>query len=462
MTVNDNNSNPEKTAILLAVVFSTFITAFMGSSINLAIPAIGTEFNADVILLGWIVKVYLLVSTIFLVPFGRLGDIYGRKKVFLSGMIIITVSSLLSSLSFDIYSLLVFRIFQGIGSSMIFATAMAIVTSVFQIEERGKALGFIVASGYAGLSFGPFAGGLFTEYLGWRSIFVFPVLLGCMGICYVMRKIKSEWTEARDESFDLRGSILYGLALLLLMFGLTRIPGVWGFILLASGAGGLTLFVFYQLRNPSPVIQLDMFRKNKVFAFSNLATIINYSATFAIAFLLSLYLQYIKDYTPRDAGMILVSQPVIMALVSPLAGRLSDRIEPRILATVGMAITTIGLFCLIFVDNMNIRGIILTLILIGIGFGFFSSPNNNAIMSSVHKRHYGVASGTMGTMRLLGQTFSMGIVMLVFSLLFGRELFTEGKTQDFLLTVQVAFILLSAICFFGIFVSYARGNIHSS
>lgn len=455
-----NKSEYAKGSILLVAVISAFLTPFMGSSINLALPAIGDEYGADTILLSWIATAYLLSSAVFLVPFGRLADIYGRKKVFLSGMIIFTVSSLIAPFAPGIYSLLVFRVFQGMGSSMIFATGLAIVTSVFPLEERGKAIGFTIASVYAGLSFGPFAGGLLTEYMGWRSIFIFTAILGSVGIYFIISRIKGEWAESSGEPFDLGGSLIYGLSLFFLVFGFSSLPVVSGFVFLVAGAAGLVIFIFFEMRNPFPVMQLGLFRNNTVFAWSNMAAFINYSATFAVAFIMSLYLQYVKDYSARDAGIVLVSQPIIMAVVSPLAGRLSDRIEPRLLATTGMAITTLGLFFLIYVNSMNMPGIILTLIILGIGFGFFSPPNSNAIMSSVNKKYYGIASGTMGTMRLLGQMFSMGLVMFILSVFIGREAIDEGNIPYFLQGIQFAFILFSSFCFIGIFASYARGKIH--
>jgi EmrB/QacA subfamily drug resistance transporter len=458
MNLTGIKSDPEKASILLVAVISAFLTPFMGSAINLALPAIGKDFDADTILLGWIATAYLLSSAIFLVPFGRLADIYGRKRVFLSGMIIFTVSSLLSALAPGIYSLLALRVFQGMGSSMIFATGLAIVSSVFPPEERGKAFGLTIASVYTGLSFGPFAGGLLTEYLGWRSIFLFTVILGITGIFFLIRKIRGEWAEAEGEPFDLAGSVIYGISLFLLIFGFSRLPDSNGFVCLSGGIAGIFLFIAYELRIPFPVMQLSLFRNNAVFAWSNLAALINYSATFAVAFILSLYLQYIKEFTPRDAGLVLVSQPVIMALVSPLAGRLSDRLEPRLLATGGMAITTLGLFLLVFVERMGIPMLVATLILLGTGFGLFSSPNTNAIMGAVSKKFYGIASGTMGTMRLLGQMFSMGIVMLILSVFIGREPVTPQNSHDFMQSIRLAFWLFFVLCFLGIFASYARGK----
>jgi EmrB/QacA subfamily drug resistance transporter len=451
-----------KSSILFVAVISAFLTPFMGSAINLALPSIGNEFNADAILLGWIATAYLLSSAVFLLPFGRLADIHGRKRVFLSGMIIFTLSSLVSSIAPNISVLLIFRVFQGMGSSMIFATGIAIVTSVFPVRERGRAIGLTIASVYTGLSVGPFAGGILTEYLGWRSIFLFTFLLGIICIYFLLRKVKGEWAESAGESFDWKGSLIYGASLSMLIFGFSSLPETNGFILLILGVSGIVFFILFELRNPFPVMQLGLFRNNAIFAWSNTAALINYSATFAVGFILSLFLQYIKDYSARDAGLILLSQPVIMAVVSPLAGKLSDKVEPRLLATGGMTITSIGLFMLVFINSMSIPFLVSTLMLLGAGFGLFSSPNSNAIMSSVNKKHYGIASGTMGTMRLLGQMFSMGIVMLIMSLFIGRVPVTLHNAPEFLLSIRVAFWLFFALCVFGIYASYARGNMHQN
>ena len=205
---------------------------------------------------------------------------------------------------------------------------------------------------------------------------------------------------------------------------------------------------------------MNHFRKNKVFAFSNLAALINYSATFAIMFLLSFYLQYLKGFSPQTAGLILIAQPVVMTIGSPIAGRLSDRIEPGVIASTGMAVLTIGLFFFIFLsEHTSLEFIVAVLIFLGIGYALFSSPNTNAVMSSVERKFYGVASGTLGTMRSLGMMFSMGIVMLIFSVYMGRVQITPEYYPVFLKAMKAAFIVFASLCFFGIFASLVRGKV---
>ena len=243
------------------------------------------------------------------------------------------------------------------------------------------------------------------------------------------------------------------------MYAFSVFPALWGFWLIAAGVVAVVIFVRWEIKQKHPILQIELFKNNIVFAFSNLAALINYSATFAVSFLLSLYLQYIKGFTPEKAGLILIAQPVMMAIFSPLAGILSDRIEPLIIASIGMALTTAGLVMLIFVGNgASIGFIIVSLIILGLGFGLFSSPNTNAVMGSVERKFYGVASGMLGTMRLTGQTFSLGISLLLFALYIGRVEITPEYYPLFLKSMRTAFIIMAILCFLGIFASIARGK----
>jgi EmrB/QacA subfamily drug resistance transporter len=448
-----------KQVVLLIAILAGFITPFDGSAVNIALPAIGEEFHMDAIALSWVATAYLLSSALFLVPFGKIADIYGRKKVFLYGITIFSLSSLIMTMASSSEMLIGVRVVQGIGSAMIFGTGVAIVTSVFPPGERGKALGTYITSVYIGLSVGPLLGGAMTQYLGWRSIFFVNVPIGITAVFLILWKIKGEWAECIGEKFDLIGSVIYGAAVVAVMYGFSVLPELKGVALLAFGTLGVIAFALFEIRTSSPVLDISLLTKNRIFAFSNLSALINYSATYAVTFLLSLDLQYTKGFTPEHAGLILVAQPVVMAMVSPIAGRLSDRTEPRIVASVGMAFTALGLFLLIFLtESTPLWHLIITLIILGIGFGLFSSPNTNAIMSSVDKKFYGVASGMNGTMRLLGQMLSMGIAMMIFAIVIGPVEITPEYYPQFVLSLHYAFILFTAFCILGIFASLVRGN----
>ncbi|MFQ6067688.1 MAG: MFS transporter, partial [bacterium] len=363
------NNAVNKRSALLVTTLGSFLTPFMGSSVNIALPSIGREFAMDAVLLSWVATSYLLAAAMFLVPFGRIADIRGRKRIFTYGILIYTVSSFLSAISTSATVLISFRILQGIGGAMIFGTAVAILTSVFPVGQRGKALGINVAAVYLGLSLGPFLGGFLTQHFGWRSIFLANVPVGGLIMVFIFWKLKGEWAGAKGETFDFSGSIIYGLTLIAIMYGLSLLPAMSGVWLILMGILGILAFVRWEMKAESPVLNMNLFRNNTVFAFSNLAALINYSATFAVGFLLSLYLQYTKGLSAQNAGLILVSQPVVMAIFSPLAGRLSDRIEPRIVASMGMALAVVGLFLFTFLnEKTTLEFIVASLILLGFGF----------------------------------------------------------------------------------------------
>lgn len=460
---NPRDLSSAKSAAALAAGLAAFLTPFMASSVNIAIPSIGREFQANAMTLGWVATAYILAAAMCLVPFGRLADIHGRKKIFTWGVVLYTAMSLLAAIATSAAALIAFRIFQGVGGAMIFGTSVAILTSVYSPAERGKALGLNVAAVYLGLSLGPILGGFLTQHFGWRSIFLANLPLGLLILVVVLLKIRGEWSEAKGEGFDMTGTILYGLSLIFLMVGFSRLPENLGIGLLFGGIIVGILFLQRERKAANPILDVGLFLKNRVFAFSNLAALINYSATAAVGFLLSLYLQYIKGMSPREAGFVLIAQPIVMTIFSPLAGKASDRIDPRVVASSGMAISSAGLFLLTFLNGTtDFAFIVVSLMLLGFGFALFSSPNTNAVMGSVEKRHYGVASAAVGTMRLIGQMGSMGIAMMLFSLFIGRRAITPEFYPHFLRSARAGFIIFAVLCFVGIFASLARGPRDSS
>jgi len=452
-----------KRITLLITTVASFLTPFDVSSVNVALPSIGKEFSMDAISLSWVATAYLLASAMFLVPFGRVADIHGRKRIFIIGILTFTVASFSMILSKSAMMLICFRIFQGIGAAMIFGTGVALLTSVFPPQERGRALGISVAAVYFGLSIGPFLGGFLTLHFGWRSIFLVNVPLGLTLVALVSLKLEGEWAESKGEKFDLIGSIIYCFGLIAIMYGFSsfsQLHTILSAALVLSGIVGIFAFMKWETKVRNPILDISLFRNNRVFAFSNIAALINYSATFAVTFFLSLYLQYVRKLDPQSAGLILVFQPIVMAIGSPFAGRLSDRTEPRIIASTGMVLTAVGLFLLAFLHgNTALEFIIGDLVLLGLGFALFSSPNTNAVMSSVEKRSYGVASATLGTMRLTGQMFSMGITVLILAIHIGHAQITSENYPLFLTSARSAFIFFAGLCSGGVFASLTRGKV---
>ncbi len=447
-----------RTALAVSMT-SSFLTPFMGSGINVAMPFIAKEFGLSAVAIGWVVTAYMLAAAMFLVPFGRLADLVGRKRIFALGIGVNIVGTALAALAPSALFLILGRAVQGIGGAMIFGTGVATLTSVYPPGERGRALGLNTAAVYTGLSLGPVLGGFLVHAWGWRSVFWATMPIAAAALALTLLRLKGEWADARGEGFDLKGSVIFGSGLVALMYGFSRLPSLLGVSLTAAGVLALAGFVLFELRARTPLLDLRLFRHNRIFAFSNLAALINYSATSAVAFLMSLYLQYIKGLPPQKAGLILVAQPIVMALASPFAGKLSDRSEPRLIASLGMALSASGLVLFSFLRSATGFGfIVASLICLGLGFGLFSSPNTNAVMCSVEKRHLGIASAALGTMRLSGQMLSAGITMMIFALVMGRAPIQPSVYPQFLRSVRIAFVFYALLCAAGIFASLARGN----
>jgi MFS family permease len=456
-TIHNSDEKSLKRSVLLVSAFAAFLTPFLGSAINLALPSIGKDFNTTALELGWIVSSFILSSAIFLLPFGRLADIVGRKKIFTYGTFLFTLSTLLIIFSWNIGSLIIFRIMQGISGAMIFGTSLAILTSVFGPGERGRAMGINITAVYTGLSSGPVVGGLLTQYFGWRSIFAFLVPVGIVSLYLIIKKMKPEWAEAKGEKFDWQGSLIYGVSLATFMYGFSKLPSVTGWIFLGTGILLGLIFLLFEKGIPNPVFDIRLILRNRVFAFSGIAALIHYSATSATGFFISLYLQYLKGFDARTAGLVMISQPVMMALLSSLAGKLSDKYNPGVIASYGMGITSTGLIMLCFVNERSpIYLIVGLLIIMGIGFALFSSPNSNAIMSSVEKKHLGVASGVVGTMRMVGQMLSMGIAMMLLAVYIGQEALAPATYPGLIAAMRTGFVIFSVLCVLGIFASLAR------
>ena len=447
-----------KRSVLLVATFAAFLTPFMGSAVNLALPSIGKELDADAIELGWVISSFILASAIFLLPLGRMADIIGRKKMFFYGILLFTVSTFLILFAWNVKILILFRTLQGVASAMIFSTSLAIITSVFQPGERGKAMGINITAVYLGLSLGPVIGGLLTQYFGWKSIFAFLIPFGIVSLVLI-RRIDTEWADAKHEIFDWKGSLVYGIALFSSMYGFSKLPSASGWIFLVSGIAMAILFIIIELKTDNPVFDFKLVYQNRVFAFSGIAALIHYSATSATGFFISLYLQYLKGFDARTAGLIMIAQPLAMTLLSPMAGKLSDKHNPGVIASTGMGMTALGLILLCFITvDTPFWVIALLLLLMGIGFAFFSSPNSNAIMSSVEKRHLGVASAAVGTMRMVGQMMSMAIAMMLIALYIGKNPISPSNYPGLISAMKTGFLIFSALSFFGIFASLARNK----
>ncbi len=447
-----------KSAILFSVCMAHFINPFMMSAVGVALPVMGREFSASAVQLGLIETSFMLSMAIFLLVMGRLGDIYGRRKVFQLGLLLFAFAGGLISQANSIEMVIALRFLQGIGGAMVNATTMAILVAVFAPAERGKALGIAIASVYAGISCGPFLGGFLIELLGWRSLFYLMVPLGLLTYGVTRFKIKDEWADSAGEPFDWKGALAYAPSILLLVYSVTHLKEgglIWGLLILANM--GLVLFLLIESRAPYPMLEIRLFLENRVFALSNLAALFNYAGTFGVTFFLSLYLQDVKGMGPQQAGTILIVQPIVQTIFSPLFGRLSDRIPAAYVATSGMALCAVGLAVATGLSaDSSLSMILLLLVLLGLGFALFSAPNVSMIMGSVAPRYLGVASGLSASMRTMGMLTSMMIITLIFSYLMQGQPVTLATQPAFLDSMRMALLIFSALCVIGIGCSLGR------
>lgn len=447
-----------RSATLLVVCVAHFLMPFMMSAVGIALPAIGREFNATALQLGLVETVYVLSASIFLLAMGRLGDIHGRRRVFQWGIVLFTLMGGALSQAWSIESLIIMRFLQGMGGSMVMATTFAIVVSVFPPQERGKALGLAVASVYAGISCGPFFGGLLISAFGWRSIFYLAIPLGLITYLTSLAKLRGEWADAKGEPFDWKGGLVYAIGILLLICGASNLDrGAWAWALAVAGGLGLSGFLYLESRIEFPLLNINLLRHNRIFALSSLAALLNYAATFGVTFFLSLYLQYVKGMSAREAGMLLMLQPVTQALLSPLCGRLSDRYPAARVATGGMFLCATGLAFAAGLDQQSaLPSVGLVLMFLGLGFALFSSPNISIIMGSVEPRYLGIASSLNSSVRTLGMMGSMTIITIIFSVTMAGHAVTVETIPQFLTSMRIALLLFCVICLAGIFCSSAR------
>lgn len=459
MTQSKTESN---LPLLVVVMMTSFLTTFTGSALNLSVPAISEEFHAGAVSIGWIITGYILASAALSVPFGRLADLYGKKKVLVAGQFFFTACAFLCSVAWNIETIIAFRLAQGIGAAMIFATNVAILVASCPAEKRGKMLGLSVSATYAGLSLGPVIGGVMNHNFGWRSIFYITAALAAAAALLAVLRLKEPDSAAseRKERMDLPGCILYSSMLACIMYGFSSVTsGILPKILLLIGVLLFFLFLRRELHTPEPLIDLDLFRKNTIFSFSNIAALLNYGASYAVSYLLSIYLQTVLGFDSQIAGLILITSPVFQTILSPAAGRLSDRYSPFVLTSCGMAISAAGIFAFVFIrEGYPLPLIIGALTVIGIGFAFFSSPNTNAIMSSVEKKDYSIASSVTATSRSIGHTLSMAVVTTVVAVTIGNITLAEASAVAVLHAMRISFIIFTVFCIAGIFFSAKRKN----
>ncbi len=473
--MSNKGNQSYKWAVLLITSIGAFMSPLDSTIVSVSLPSIASGLGIDYATVIWVPTAYLTSLAVLLLTVGRLSDLRGRKMLFISGLSIFVLSSLLCSLSNSGLQLIIFRFMQGAGAAFMGSTSTAIITDVFPSKERGKALGINTMSIYVGLSVGPSLGGFLTQLLGWRSIFYINVPIGVLTIVLALSKLEESMTNPQRKRFDLLGALTFSCGLVALLVALTLSGNYgWGapiFSLLLAGVFLLLIFILIEKKKGAEaMLDISLFSHNRLFAAANFSALLNYTSYFGVSLFISFYLQRILNYSPLRAGIILFTMPVIMSILSPFSGWISDRIGSRTLSSSGMSLMCLGLLLMTTLDvSSSSLDVSIRLFIIGFGMGLFSSPNTSAVMGSVEKDKLGVASGTLATMRFLGQSMSLAVMGAIVATVVPSKVLSdlfiglypsgsEVVAKAFVEGIRRAFIVSAFIAALGVFTSLVRGK----
>ena len=439
------------------VVFVSFITSFfavfLSAGIVLGVPSIASEFGMNNIVQNWIITIALLVVAVFTLPAGQISGKFGVKKSLIAGVLVFLLASIGACLSFSTESFLFFRVIQGIGGAFSNVASMAMVVQAIKPQNRGKALGFTVTGVYLAGSLSPVISGFLVYNFGWRSMFYFVIPFFVVCIALMIWKIPGDWKTYENDKIDSIGYIIYGVGILLFIYGFTSLMNITGKACALTGFVLLIVFAYYETKVNTPAFNMKLF-KNMKFTSSNVAALCSYLAIAAITTILNYHFQYVRGWNAQLSGLMLIITPIIMAIMAPNSGKLSDRIHPQKLAAIGMSIATVTLVILIFLDaNTPIYIIVVAMVLQGIGMGLFTSPNTNAIMSSVPPKETPNASAAQSAMRTIGQTMSLGLLTLMFAWVMGSLKLSAQYAGMIVQASQFVCIICTVICIIAIFAS---------
>jgi len=459
METNMTTATQKRSGILVGVSTS-FITAFAGSALNLAIPDMGVHFHMGAASVGWLITIYSLIVAAFAVPFGKIADTVSRRNVLIAGIITFALASVMAAFSPNTVIILIARIFQALGSAMIFATSMPVAISVFPPNERGKAIGLVTSGVYVGLSVGPVLGGVLNSNFGWQSIFIFGAIVSIFALIITVKGLSRDVMEQKNAMQDIEGNVIYIFMIASFIYGLTSLnSSKFGPVFIAVSILLCVFFVRTELKASNPMIDVRIFASNKTYTLSNVTALFNYSATFGLGYLTSIYLQVVLGLPSQIAGFVLITQPAFMAILSPKMGKLSDRIPPYKLASAGMGLCALALFSFVFVkENTSVFFIIAALAVAGTGIALFSSPNTNVVMSCVPPTKFAVANSILSTMRTTGQSAGMAIVTIVVTAIVGNTSLYEVEPAALIHTIHISFLIFTVLCVAGIFMSLQRAK----
>lgn len=448
----------QKLALAVALI-TGFMAPFMSSAMNLSVTAIGAEFSAPAPVSTWIVNSYTLAIAAFSICMGRIADIRGKRRMILLGTALYGVFGVVCIFAPNILVLIAGRFCMGISAAIMLSSNVPLMLLYFPPQIKGRMLGLTVSSVYVGLALGPTIGGILNDLLSWHAIFIFSVIVSIVAVILTLRLADDTVTES-GEALDNKGNALFIASILLCMIGLSELnQQPWAWLALVIGAALLVVFVIVEWRTPSPVMQVRLFASNIGYAFSNLANLLNFGATYAIGYVMAIYLQNVQGLDAGIAGLLVIVQPIMQTLVSPLAGRLSDRFSPYVLSSVGLLVVTGGLVAMCFVHvGTSLGTVVLGFALIGCGVGIFSSPNNNAILTCAGRDHYSEANATISTMRGIGQSISMALTSFLLSFELGDVVFSQADPVLLSDGIHLIVIACTIISVFSAVISLCRGR----
>jgi EmrB/QacA subfamily drug resistance transporter len=458
-----------KWLILTSVSLGSLMSTLDGSIVNIALPAMQSDFRIDLTTIEWVVVAYLLVVGSLLLPCGRLGEVQTFKRVYLVGFAIFTLASVCCGASPNEVWLVAFRVVQGVGAAMVMAMGPAIVARTFPANERGRALGLNGISVSIGLSLGPALGGILTQVATWRAIFLINAPIGLFAILWANRILPAE-TPGRGQAFDIKGAALSGISLFALLLALSD-GQQWGWtspaimaLLVAFVVLGAA-FIVVERGSIQPMIDLALFRIRPFSA--GLASVVTaFAGLFTATFLLPFFLQQGSGFSPIEAGLLLTPVPITMALVAPFSGAASDRFGPRALASAGMAIMVVALLSLTQLPvTFALPDLVWRLMLLGLGQGLFMSPNSSAVLGSVPRPRVGTASGTLAQMRVNGQALGIALSGAIVATRLPVHLAELGANPTAAMqsaalagAIHDAFVVAAVVCSIGIVTSLVRGS----
>lgn len=449
--------------VLIAIGAGTFMSALDTSVVNTILPIVNTHFNSDIATVEWVVITYLLLISGLLPSFGRLGDIYGHKSVYMIGFFVFIISSLLCAIASCIYTLIAARAVQAIGAAMLSANSPAILTKSFPSQQRGQALGLQATMTYAGLITGPSLGGWLAEIFSWRAVFFINLPVGLIAMALSIIAIPKDNKNETREQFDVPGAIFFMGGLVALLFSLNQgseygwgslpILSLFIFSIICS-----IIFISIEKRQNRPMLDLSLFN-HRIFSTSAISAILNYICVYCVLFLMPFYLIQGRGISSSQSGLILSAQPLVMAIIAPISGTISDKIGARIPGVVGMGLLSIGLFML---SRLNLQTpmsfIIFSLITTGLGIGIFISPNNSALMGAAPFNRQGIAAGIMATSRNVGMVLGIGFSGAIFTTILAMN---SDANTSLIIAIQYSFLAASVIALLGVFTSAIRGNTNS-